>query len=77
MSVVTIYPNQALQYLEAFDHSLQYLNAELTALTDRAPTIIETISDGDLFRIEQLEQNIRLIEKLIKQIEHNISTPAK
>jgi prefoldin subunit 5 len=77
MSVVTIYPNEALQYLEAFDHSLQYLNAELTALTDRAPTITETISDGDLFRIEQLEKNIRLIEKLIKQIEHNISTPAK
>ena len=77
MSVVTIYPSEALQYLEALNHALQYLDAEFTELTDRAPTIIEAISDGDLFRIEQLEQNIRLIEKLIKQIEHNISTPAK
>ena len=42
MSVVTIYPNEALQYLEALNHALQYLDAEFTELTDRAPTIVDT-----------------------------------
>ena len=76
MSVINIYKNEALQYRDALSTALDTLDSELTKLTDRAPTIIETISDGDLFLIERYAESIRLIEKMMKQIEDNVSTPA-
>ena len=76
MSVINIYKNEALQYRDALSNAIDTLDSELTKLTDRAPTIIETISDGDLYLMERYAESIRLIEKMMKQIEDNVSTPA-
>ncbi len=76
MSVINIYRNEALQYRDALSNAIDTLDSELTKLTDRAPTVIETISDGDLYLIERYAESIRLLEKMMKQIEDNVSTPA-
>lgn len=76
MSVINIYKNEALQYRDALSNAIDTLDSELTKLTDRAPTVIETISDGDLYLIERYAESIRLLEKMMKQIEDNVSTPA-
>jgi hypothetical protein len=76
MSVINIYKNEALQYRDALSNAIDTLDSELTKLTDRAPTVIETISDGDLYLMERYAESIRLLEKMMKQIEDNVSTPA-
>ncbi len=76
MSVINIYRNEALQYRDALSNAIDTLDSELTKLTDRAPTVIETISDGDLYLMERYAESIRLLEKMMKQIEDNVSTPA-
>jgi hypothetical protein len=76
MSVINIYKNEALQYRDALSNAIDTLDSELTKLTDRAPTIIEAISDGDLYLMERYAESIRLLEKMMKQIEDNVSTPA-
>lgn len=76
MSVINIYKNEALQYRDALSNAIDTLDSELTKLTDRAPTVIETISDGDLYLMERYAESIRLLEKMLKQIEDNVSTPA-
>tara|TARA_R100000734_G_scaffold10445_1_gene7878 strand:+ start:598 stop:840 length:243 start_codon:yes stop_codon:yes gene_type:complete len=77
MSVINIYKNEALQYRDALSNAIDTLESELKKLTDRAPTVIETISDGDLYLIESYAESIRLLEKMMKQIEDNVSTPAE
>ena len=77
MSVINIYKNEALQYRDALSNAIDTLESELKKLTDRAPTVIETISDGHLYLIESYAESIRLLEKMMKQIEDNVSTPAE
>ena len=81
MSVITIYPNEALQYHDALSIALDHLKTDALILIDQLLEdeqyggVIPT--DGDMFRVETLDKSIHLIQKLIKQIESNSSMPLK
>ena len=77
MSVITIYPNEALQYYDALCISLIHLENELTRLSDRAPEDLSYIDDNAITRMRKLEDSIALIKKMVKQIEANVSLSAK
>ena len=77
MSVITIYPNEALQYRDALSIALIHLESEYNQFVDRAPYNATYMSDGDIYRMNTLDKSKHLIQKLIKQIESNCSIPVK
>ena len=76
MSVVTIYPNEALQYHDALNRAINHLDLLLTDLSDRAPTETYCVDDNVINNMDVLDISIQLLEKLKKQIEQNVSIPA-
>jgi len=74
MSVVNIYKNEALQYLEALQLAHHHLEVEYTSYTDRPAIDVTYINDGTIYRMEALDKSVYLIEKLIKQIESEVFT---
>ncbi len=74
MSVVTIYKNEALQYLEALQLAHHHLEVEYADYCDRAPEDATYMTDGAIHRMEALHKSVHLVEKLIKQIESEVFT---
>jgi|11BtaG_2_1085332.scaffolds.fasta_scaffold00050_23 hypothetical protein len=74
MSVITIYKNEALQYLEALQLAHHHLEVEYANYADRAPEDATYMTDGAIHRMEALNKSVYLVEKLIKQIESEVFT---
>ena len=77
MSVITIHPNEALQYYDALCISVIHLENELTRLSNRAPEDLSYINDNTISRMRKLEDSITLVKKMVKQIETNVPLSAK
>ena len=76
MSVITIYPNEALQYHDAITRAIRELDVVLTDLSDRVPTETYCVDDNVINKMDVLDISIQLLEKLKKQIEANVSIPS-
>jgi len=77
MSVINIYRNEALQYLDALILAQHHLEVEYSSYAHRAPGDATYMTDGDIYRMEALDKSKHLIQKLINQIESNCSIPVK
>ena len=75
MSVVTIYPNEALQYHDALNRAIHELDKVLSNLSDK-PEDVWYMNDNAIRKMDVLDISIQLLEKLKKQIEQNVSIPA-
>ena len=75
MSVVNIYTNEALQYLDALRLAQHHLEVEFSSYADRAPEDATYMTDGAIHRMEALDRSVYLMGKLIKTIESQVVTP--
>lgn len=74
MSVVTIYKNEALQYLDALELAQHHLEVEYADYCDRAPEDAAYMTDGAIHRMEALDKSVLLVGKLINQIKSEVYT---
>ena len=75
MSVVTIYPNEALQYHDAITRAIHEMDNVLSKLSDQ-PEDSWYMNDYAIREMDVLDRSIKLLEKLQKQIEANVSIPS-
>ena len=75
MSVITIYPNEALQYHDALNRAINELDKVLSKLSDQ-PEDVWYMNDNAIRKMDVLDITIQLLEKLKKQIEANVSMPS-
>ncbi len=75
MSVITIYPNEALQYHDAITRAINELDTVLSKLSDQ-PEDVWYMNDNAIRKMDVLDITIQLLEKLNKQIEANVSIPS-
>ena len=75
MSVITIYPNEALQYHDAITRAINELDTVLSKLSDQ-PEDVWYMNDNAIRKMDVLDITIQLLENLKKQIEANISMPS-
>ena len=75
MSVITIYPNEALQYHDALNRAINELDTVLSKLSDQ-PEDVWYMNDNAINKMDVLDITIQLLEKLKKQIEANVSMPS-
>lgn len=76
MSVITIYPNEALQYHDAITRAIREMDTVLSRLSDQ-PEDVWYMNDNAIRKMDVLDISIQLLEKLKKQIEANVSIPSK
>ena len=75
MSVITIYPNEALQYHDAITRAIREMDTVLSKLSDQ-PEDVWYMNDNAIKKMDVLDISIQLLEKLKKQIEANVSIPS-
>ena len=75
MSVITIYPNEALQYHDAITRAIREMDTVLSKLSDQ-PEDVWYMNDNAIRKMDVLDISIQLLEKLKKQIEANVSIPS-
>ena len=76
MSVITIYPSEALQYHDAITRAIREMDTVLSRLSDQ-PEDVWYMNDNAIRKMDVLDISIQLLEKLKKQIEANVSIPSK
>ena len=74
MSVITIYKNEALQYLDALELAQHHLEVEYNSYADRPAEDVTYMNDGAIHRMEALDRSVYLVGKLINQIKSEVYT---